>query len=355
MQTDIAFGLQLLIETYKSFVFASGSNPIKANSRLQVLMFAGEVKKSVSRVGSLRPPWVHSCTCPDCHESKLQTGVRLLEQDVIDFTAEKRFDLYYQAPWVAGTQMLEMLWQATDYGLLLGLEYVDSVLHLYNCLRQVGALSKESIILERLCNLLEQAVFERPRPDRKFYARFVVQRGGRLQLDRRRMHRKKQAQRYDVLEGGDYPFHGRDRTWRMTLLDSITKDLLTIMPQSHFYALNAARFDFQQPCSVFAWTRFYGTGKGETTIEENEFKDVVTQMHAGSFAETLDRMKRNVGPELEGKFPIARINWLEVYLTCADILEKIAIAKLQEPAMPIVVEDPENIARYGVGFCGRAC
>ena len=353
IQTDTAFGLQLLLESYKSFLCVDDATPTKVNCRLQALRFVGDVKRSVSRVQSIRPRQIsQKCTCPNCPEKNLAKGIRLLEHDLLAFASQKRFDLYHQAPWVAGTQMHEVLFQATDFGLFLcnRPQYVGSVLHLYNCLRQVGAINKETIILERLCNLMEQELFKGPRPDQNFYSNLLVLLGGRLEFDRKKLRRKKGMQPYDMLEGDDTPFHGRDRTWRMTLHDFVNKNQLTLESQSHFYALNAARFDFGDPYADDAWTRFYGTKKGSRLCDKKEFAEMVRIMYNGTFADTLDRMEREVGPELEGEFPIARINWIEVYLTCTEILERIAIAKLQEPASPHMDGKGEGFLSYGVKF-----
>ena len=353
IQTDTAFRLRLLLESYKSFLFADDAPPTKVNCRLQALRFIGDVKRSVSRVQSLRPPQIsQKYLCPNCPERILEKGMRLFEHDLLAFSAQKKFDLYHQAPWVAETQMLEVLAEATDFGLILCIrfQYVGSVLHLYNCLRQVGAIDEEMIILERLCNLMEQAVFKGARPDRKFYSNFLVLVGGRLEFDRKNLRRKKGIQPYDMLEGGDIPFHGRDRTWRMTLPDYITKKQLTLVSESHFYALNTVRFDFGHPYASDAWTRFYGTKKGNRPCDKKELAEAVKKMYNGTFVDTLDRMKAEVGPELEGPFPIARINWMEVYLTCTEILERIGIAKLQEPASHCVDGQGESFVSHGKSF-----
>ena len=358
IQTDIAFGLQALVESYKSFMFGGGDAPIKVNCRLQALKFAGEVKKSISRVQKLRPPQTsHTCECQNCQERVLAKGLRLLEHDVVNFLAEKRFDLYYQAPWVAGTQMLEILSQSTDYGLFLcnRSHYVGSLLHLYNCLRQVSAIAEETIILERLCDMMKQSVFKGRRPDRNFYSSYVLLLGGRLQFDRKKVHKKESTNpySYDVLEGSsDASFHGRDRTWKMAFPEFMKKTSLSIASQSHFYALHTAKFGFSGCIAGDAWSRFYGTKRGNGRCEDKELAAAINQMYDGSFAKTLSRMERDVGPELEGQFPIARINWMEVYLTCTEVLEKIALAKLQEPASPSLIPDSDGrgILTYGIRF-----
>ena len=73
-------------------------------------------------------------------------------------------------------------------------------------------------------------------------------------------------------------------------------------------------------------------------------------MYNETLIDTLDRMKREVGPKLEGQLPITRINWMKVYLTCIEILDRIGIAKLQEPASPYVDGKGENFVSYAVRF-----
>ena len=353
MRPDVVFGLQLLIESYKSFLFGNGATPTKVNCRLQALKFAGEVKKSIMRVLRMRPPRKReTCTCKSCTEQLLRQGLEFLEQDLSSFTGERRFDLYYQAPWVAGSQMLEILSQATDYGLLLcnRFQYVGAVLHLYNCLRQVGAIKKDEILLEKLCNLLEKVVFKGPKPDHNFYSRFIVFLGGKIEFDRSRLRRKKEAQPYDMLEGGDIPFHGRDRSWRMAMPEYFNRNQLTIAEHSHFYALHASRFGFTSPIAGDAWARFYGNRIGNRPVDDNLFVACINKMYETTFVDTLERMDRELKPEMEGEFPIARINWFEVYLTCTEILEKTAIAKLREPTSPYVSGEGDSYVTYGVRF-----
>lgn len=354
MRTDIAFGLQLLVESYKSFLFINNSTlPNKTNCRLQALKFAGEVKKSVTRVLRMRPPQKsEACKCTSCTEQKLRQGVEFLAQDLASFTSERRFDLCYQAPWVAGSQMLEILSQATDYGLLLcnRMQYVGTALHLYNCMRHIGTVDKESILLEKLCTLLERVIFKGKRPDHNFYSRYAVFLGGKIEFDRNRLRRKKEAQCYDILEGGDTPFHGRDRSWRMAMPAYVDKSQLTIAEHLHFYAIHASKFGFKSPIAGDAWARFYGNRIGNRPVDDKTFVACVHKMYENTFVDTLERMDREVKPECEGDFPIARINWFEVYLTCAEILEKTAILKLKEPTSPYVSGEGESYVSYGVRF-----
>lgn len=60
-------------------------------------------------------------------------------------------------------------------------------------------------------------------------------------------------------------------------------------------------------------------------------------------AEEADRMSRVTGPEAEGDFAIAMIYWLNNYLTWIGIIEKISIAKPEEPALPDVSGEGESL------------
>ena len=57
-------------------------------------------------------------------------------------------------------------------------------------------------------------------------------------------------------------------------------------------------------------------------------------MHAQPFACALDRLERVIGPEFEGDFPCAKINWFAVYLTCTEILRHLSESWVHEQRHP---------------------
>ena len=161
MKTNVVFGLQLLVESYKTFVFSDEKTHKAVNCRVQMLKFAQDVKNTLTKVREFRP-FIHDKCCPYlCNTRDLSSQIWALELDLMVLVKQKIFDLYYQAPWVAGSQMLEILSRATILGVRLCNNYqiVWAVLHLYNLLRQCGVLGEETVLLEHLCSAIGKQVF----------------------------------------------------------------------------------------------------------------------------------------------------------------------------------------------------
>lgn len=119
LQTDLVFGLHLLVESYKSFMLPERLITMP-NCRVQMLRFAQEVKSSLGHARLLRPFIVsRACDSSDCRENALSVALIKLEKEMVDLATERRFDLCYQAPWVSGHKMSEILTRATGLGLQL--------------------------------------------------------------------------------------------------------------------------------------------------------------------------------------------------------------------------------------------
>ena len=125
---SLVFGMEMLLSTFKAFMWPEHTLN-KTNCRLKVLMFAKEVKNEIettiqemkARAGSQHDPFV-------IHNMFLEQ--RMSDMDGI--LKEKRFDLYYQAPWTAGCHMNEILdavrYDGSDLCFRTG--YLCAVLHL---------------------------------------------------------------------------------------------------------------------------------------------------------------------------------------------------------------------------------
>ncbi|CAD6585577.1 MAG: hypothetical protein ASARMPREDX12_002061 [Alectoria sarmentosa] len=310
IQTDIVFGLHLLVESYKSFTLPK-KLPSVPNGRVQMLRFAQDVKSSLNRARLLRP-WIISiiCDCSDCLENALSVAMIKFEAELAGLATERRFDLYYQAPWVVGHQMNEILSRATDLGLRLcnRMRFVGTVLHLYNMLRQHDAIEEETIILEKLCAVLAQGVFSGSRPDCNFFAKYAVFTGGRISFDRSKRHKPNPNGEICPCCGEKIdPSNGADRNWRITIPKYSTKML---------YSHDISAFDGLYGC---------------------HFRHARDELSVHPCASVLDHLEGVVGAEFEGSFPVAKVNWLEIYITCTEILANCSRATGFEKYCP----DPE--------------
>ncbi|KAK5710190.1 hypothetical protein LTR17_019080, partial [Elasticomyces elasticus] len=148
-RTELVFGLQLLLETGKSF-FWKDEKPNPINIRLKALQLANEVKQTALRIikneaeaGMYRNVQVKYFDTLQAFHNKLEI-----------FTGTARFDLYYQMPWTAGMQLSETLYGALKFGVALcrtrGI--FGQMLHVYNVARHFDK-TPSSPLLEQLCDL----------------------------------------------------------------------------------------------------------------------------------------------------------------------------------------------------------
>ena len=172
-----SYALQVLLDTYSSYLLASNRARAPSCCRSQALKFAQEAIPSIRTVldDSSMP-----CRCCQTLAFHLEN----VRQDFEAFLQERRFDLYFQSPWVCGSHILEMLDLLFYYGLRLFSyrHYVGSVLHVYNILRECTGLQPIPL-LENLCNAFSDILFPGGRPSHSFKACCFRYMGGRLRFN----------------------------------------------------------------------------------------------------------------------------------------------------------------------------
>lgn len=170
---------------------------------------------------------------------------------------ERRFDLYYQAPWVAGHQKNEILSRVTGLGLRLcnRMRFLGTVLRLCNMLRQFDAIEEKTIILEEPCAVVAQGVFSGSRPDCNYFAIYAVFMGGRLSFDRSKRHKPNHNGDFCSCCGDNIDLsNGTNYNWRITMPKHFSKQLNSHII-SAFDGLHCCRFLAPR----MAWTG-YGQG-----------------------------------------------------------------------------------------------
>lgn len=324
IQTNVVFGLQLLVESYKSFMFSKEPTPTFINCRIQTLKFAQDVKNVLTKMRASRP-FIHDkfCECDYvCSSQILSANIFTLELDLMVFTKQKVFDIYYQAPWIAGSQMLEILSRATNLGVRLCSDHqvVWAVLHLYNLLRQCGALNKETVLLEYLCAAIGKQVFRGEPPQRDFWTRYIVCNGGRLQFDRSKKSKKDQG-RYQHSDAHS------ERKWRLALPSShagFANHNHEINPHQTSIFAGLYRCGFRPSCVAWSYA-WHGLDRNKFPPDK-EITKVADEVAAHPFVFALDHLESAAGPELQGEFPTARLNWFEIFLTMTEILSELGQA-----------------------------
>ena len=298
--SSLVFGMQLLVESFKSFRFCEGAIQ-SINCRTVALRFAQEVngflKDSIdneSRMG---------CMCYTCGDAGFYGHLLLLQNQLSDYVGQTRFDLYYQTPWVAGQHMQEILSLATYYGLELcdRYNYLAAVLHLYNLLVQLQILRDKIPLLESLCSSLGDSIFLGSLPSRNYHSRFIRYLGGRLDLGNASVYQH-QACRLKMpksVRTGSEP----------------TRRLLPSQI-SRFYEMENRRYRIDAD----KWTDIY-QAKKQSKATRQEKARIVDKIHSNSFAVSLLQLTDYAAPEFSGDFPIARTNYFAIHLVCMRVLE----------------------------------
>lgn len=294
------FMLRVVLESYKSWQNIPGDLPFKPfNHRIHVLTFAQHIHKSVERFlssDSFRPR--SGCDCTDC-----QGPIALLDQtqsfsrDLVAFTRERCFDLYHQSPVVAGYQASRILARATNIGTLLcnRSQYVGIVLHMYNLLRQFHVIDTESVLLDNLCEVINHNIFRGPRPTRKFFSQYAAFSGAALEFDK------------------------KTRTHSMAI-GSVLKRHLHPHRLSAFNGLNDCACKPRCNCWAPVW---YGIN-AHHDISNKGVDKTAAQINSHPVVCVLEPLETVVRPQWQGTFPIGKINWFEIFMTCTEILEKIS-------------------------------
>ena len=296
--TYLVFGMEMLLSTYKSFLW-SNAHINQAQCRFASLKFANEVIKSIE---DCIPCLNRLCWCENqnhctCLNTKLAFD---LQRKLRGYVQEKRFDLYYQAPWVAAGHIIEILHLSMYEGIYLCCEsnYVAAVLHLYNALRKVSAQMQRVAWLDQMCGIFDKSLFPGSIPKTNFSSVFRRSGGGRL-LKISDSH----GRNYFQLSRGNPLFSERPAAChRLSLFYSqhmmdyqLTQDLLMQLSEGRH---------IEHPTP----------GQLEAAFEK--FNSTV-------FPVTMDKIKDAVLPELQGDLPIARIDYFAVFRICIQVLEEL--------------------------------
>ena len=305
--TSATYVLRLIIESYKSwYILPTGEKRVPdPNLRLHALRFAQDVHKSVVRF-RLSEPFepIPGCDCSDCCDPGLMELLGMFESDLSMFMRESRFDLYHQSPVVAGYQMTRILARATLIGTLFCniWQYVGVVLHLYNFLRQYGFVKEENIMLEHLCEVMGHTIFRGPRPTHNFFSQ------------------------YAAFQAMTYKFDHKSRKFAFgeskTCIRQFDPHNLSVMT-----GLNECG------CRAFCyrWGLVWRGIDRRNRATIDGIKRVAQQIASHPLVCVLEPLESIVRSEWEGNFPVARINWFEVFSACTEILEKISSVHCQDP------------------------
>ena len=314
-----AYGLQVLLEAYKSYLFASHNHTCALpGCRLKALKFAQEAALSIRAVleDSSMP-----CRCSQTLASHLEN----LQLDLNAFFQEKAFDLYFQSSWVCGSHLLEMLDVLFYYGLRLFSyrNYVGAVMHVYNVLRTLTGF--QSIpLLEALRDTFSDILFPGGRPIRNFKACCLRFMGGRLQFKSHTSDHKSGSHHMVI------PPHTAKATAGFGLRKEINDERFECSKVSIFhhvkerdYHLDAALWN-----RVHTLADTYETPANESKRSEthscSHHSHSVPNAFSTSPQRRLQCLHNAVLADFNGPFPTAKLNFFAIYSACVRIVSLIS-------------------------------
>lgn len=300
IQTHLVFGMDMLLSTYKSFLWPKEQTN-KVNCRIASLKFANDIIKSITNCMPCLEklclcPTPDHCTCPSkqyiCEfRGKLELYVQ-----------EKRFDLYYQAPWVASGHMIEILCSSMYEGVNLccASNYVMAVLHLYNALLEVSPQMQPVTWLDQMCVIFTKSLFPGSIPKSNFSSVFRRSSGGHL-IKTSSSHNGNQF----LFSRGPSYFSERP----------------TGCPQlSRFYTQHVINYQL----SAGQWVQLYEERRVDNPTP-SQIRAASQQLRSTVFSVTLEKIKDSVLPEFEGDMPVARVDYFSVFRVCIHILEDLCL------------------------------
>jgi hypothetical protein len=307
-----AFGLRLLLSSCKSYYYANGSGPAPYECRLDALKVAQSVTTDIARVldDATMP-----CRCPDTLARHLSD----LQQNLEAFVGARCFDLYTQAPWTAGTKILDMLDATFYYGLRLlhYRNYVGSALHVYNALQKTTSMLRIPI-LDHLSTTFESVIFPGGRPIHAFQACYARYKGGRL-----RFNSKGKAHR-NGCHSMTIPHHTVRATAGFGPRAETKDSRLDNERLSLLYDLK------RKDCRVDerTWKRVRAAEVRQAGAEDdtNMVSECCHHKRSQSPGCTsrLELLHKMVMEDLEGDLPAAKTNLCKVYLSCVEVVRVIS-------------------------------
>lgn len=306
-------GLRMLLEAYKSFMLTRQGVCAPPSCRLEALKLAQEALYSVGTVLS------HSSMPCRCYQT-LAFHLQNLELDLKAFLQERCFDLYFQSPWVSGSHILEMHETLCYYGLRLFSyrHYVGSIVHAYHVLRVFTAFTSIPL-LEQLRTEFSDVLFPGGRPSRNFKACYVRYMGGRLKFTSDTSDHKSGSHHMAV------PAHTAKATAGLGPRKEANDTRFAYCKISLFYHIKEKGYHVNKSL----WNHTHALA-GPCVFEKDHKRhacahnDLRQETASNSCTHQLLDLQKAVLTEFAGPFPIARVNFFQIYLSCVQIISIIS-------------------------------
>ncbi|KAI8179535.1 hypothetical protein KHU50_003026 [Colletotrichum sp. SAR 10_65] len=301
LSAKLVFGLEMVLSTFKSFLWPDVMTN-KTNCRIAALKFAQDVKSNLAQTLDVlqKDAGPEKSRTRQEHEDRLISMIAKMDM----FCREKRFDLYYQAPWIAGCHMLEFHTLAMHDGVYVCSVsgHVCATLHMYNALRQVGNKPIKPIpILDFLCEIFKDRLFFGAFPKKKFSTYFRRAQGCGIQ--------KNKGLVGWYASGLAQPF--TKDAYRKSHMDTET---ISLFHTAHMWDYTPKRWSF--------WNEIFGDP--DRKASEKEAKRLERWVSLQPMNVIIEGVKNKVLAEVKGEKPVARLNFFAVFRLCVRIMERFA-------------------------------
>ncbi|KAF4537495.1 NADP-dependent leukotriene b4 12-hydroxydehydrogenase [Lasiodiplodia theobromae] len=299
--TTLVVGLQLLLETSKSFVY-KGDAPNPMNCRMMALRLAQEVVQNIQFVND------HDLVAKN-HTVPMASGLHGVSDRLKALMREKRLDLYSQSPWTGGQQMVQTLAYALEAGLSLCNQrgIVGTVLYGYNAVQQLSDAPVKNPLLDALSNLLLDAVFLGRLPASNMHSIWMRFLGGGVE---KKSARGKDGKKFSITFP-KRPTDSNNTADFQKRIDAFSLSLFHNLYESYWMG----RPEF--------WAQVF-SNREKKTVSKAESIQLDIKLHRRPFGEALYMMSDVVSSEFNSEFPVAKVNFFAVYTTCVDMLTEIS-------------------------------
>ncbi|KAI4639797.1 hypothetical protein J4E93_009151 [Alternaria ventricosa] len=299
MRTSLIMGVHLFIESCRSFIPSKPTEYLRStNSRIKVLSFAKNNRNAIVKLLEAGKDPVKA-EILDCWYPKAKLTVKQLDK----FTSLKVFDLYSQAPWVAGSYMATIAarnmlvgsWPLNEDGCL------SNMLHMYNMLQQIGFSCPRIPILEHLCDILSPGIFphSQGRPTSNFDNMARVTNG----------------------QGVLYTRNGMPEIAGLKRMAERTKNVRDTPPIGIWNISDFATQTMLYQCHLETKFLVKITDKRLLNRKHDVRPNILAQFTP---SEILLRAKDHILPEFEGPFPVAKVNFFAVVDLMLDFFKDVA-------------------------------
>ena len=344
------FGLHLLSTSYKAFLQAASPPPEVSRCRITALRLAQQASSQAAML--LRDQTCFPCRCLQTLAFHLDS----LRADLEGFAKHKRWDLYFQSPWVAGNHILEILDLCRYYGLQLFnyRHYVGAVLHSYNVLHQMAGLETLPL-LEVLCEQFAEVLFPGGcRPTSSFRACWGRYVGARLKF--KKGHKSRNSRDSWCMA---IPAYAARRAAGLGLMDGASNDLkpecLTFRIKQQDYrigddlwekilrssTLSLAEGDDEETTITHDSGGSRRRRRPSTSASTSTFTTVTEAPSTDPLSHLANVITQSLTQSTSNPLPHARLNLFAVFSTCVRVVCALSDAThATEPTASTTTADP---------------